>query len=97
MWEYVGNKSLVEFHVRWVGDEHDLTRQINKTFDGTDERVYLYEYEFPNATSFDPHGFTFNKEVCAMVDSACSEISTSDNSCCEFLCVHCNSFLILLL
>ena len=61
VWEYAGNESLVEFHVRWIGDEDNRTRQINKTFDGTDEKVYLYDYE---GARQDGDGFIFDKEVC---------------------------------
>ena len=63
VWEYDGNSSFVEFDVRWIGDEFNRNRQINKTFNGNDEREYLYEYQFAFGL-YDNRNYEFNKEVC---------------------------------
>ncbi len=76
VWDYDGNASLVEFHVRWIGNESDPQRQINKMFSGTDEREYLYEHEYAGKGELDPpdnHDYTFNEEVCTIL---CSLITT---------------------
>ena len=65
-WEYDGNASHVEFHVRWIGDEMNPNRRIDKMFNGTDEREYLYQHENVGRTGppVDSHNYAFNKEVC---------------------------------
>jgi hypothetical protein len=67
VWKYDGNASLVEFDVRWIGDEFDKIRQINKIFNGDDEREYLYEHQYAGKEPHelpDPRNYAFNKEVC---------------------------------
>lgn len=68
-WEYDGNASFVEFHVRWIGDEMDPNRRIEQIFNGTDEKVFLYEHEYAGKGNFDypdAHEYAFNKEVCCI-------------------------------
>ena len=70
VWAYDGNASLVEFHVRWIGNESDPKRQINKKFNGTDKKEYLYEHEYAGKGLFDPpdhHDYAFNNEVCTIL------------------------------
>jgi hypothetical protein len=67
IWKYDGNPSFVEFHVRWIGDESNPNRQINKTFNGNEIREYLYEHEYAQKGPFDQpdaRNYAFNKEVC---------------------------------
>ena len=69
-WEYDGNASFVEFHVRWIGDEMDPNRRIEQIFNGTDEKVFLYEHEYAgkgDADRPDAHEYAFNKEVCCIL------------------------------
>ena len=66
-WEYDGNASTVTFHVRWIGDEKDEIRRIDRIFNGNEKREYLYENEYAGKKESeqpDARRYTFKKEVC---------------------------------
>ena len=72
-WVYNGNATLVKFKVRWIGDEMDIKRRIQKEFTGSERREYFYHFQWSNETGhFLPaptqDGYQFNKEVITTED-----------------------------